>query len=67
MAKIVSPANKRRLAGIRARARQARILEAKRTGERVIPDKFLRQLAAFNLPPIKFVYDACLEKLMREA
>jgi len=63
----VSTAQRKRIAEIKARARQARMMEAKRTGERVIPDKFLRQLAAFNLPPIKFVYEACLEKLMRDA
>ena len=63
----VSTAQRKRIAEIKARARQARMMEAKRTGESVIPDKFLRQLAAFNLPPIKFVYEACLEKLMRDA
>jgi len=63
----VSAANKKRGAEMKAAARRGRMLKAKRDGERVIPDKFLRQLAAFNLPPIKFVYDACLEKLMREA
>ena len=66
MAKM-SAANKKRIAEIKARARQARMLEAKRTGERVIPDNILRKLAALNLPPNPFVYTACLEKLMRGA
>jgi len=58
--------NRARIAAVKAKATHARILQARRTKTPEIPDKFLRQLAAFNLPPIKFVYDACLEKLMRE-
>ena len=66
MAKM-SAENKKRIADMKAAIRRGKMLQAKRTGERAIPDKFLRQLAAFNLPPIKFVYEACLEKLMRDA
>jgi hypothetical protein len=51
----------------KARARQARMLQAKKTGERVIPDGILKKLAALNLPPNEFVYQACLEKLLRGA
>ena len=63
----MTAANRKRLEGIRAKATHARILRAKRAGERAIPDKILRQLAALNLPPNPFVYEACLEKLMRGA
>src|SRR5215470_3610 len=62
----MSAANRKRIAEMKAKVRRGRVLQAKRTKTPEIPDKFLRQLAAFNLPPIKFVYDACLEKLMRE-
>jgi len=65
MAKIMSAANRKRYEAIRARARQARMLEAKRTGERAIPDNILRKLAALNLPPNPWVYDVCLRELMR--
>ena len=63
----VSAANKKRIAELKAAARRGRMLQAKRNGERAIPDKILRQLAALNLPPNPFVYEACLEKLMRGA
>ena len=64
MAKM-SAANRKRIAEMKAAVRRGRMLQAKRTGERAIPDKILRQLAALNLPPNPFVYEACLEKLMR--
>ena len=60
-------ANRKRIAEMKAKARQAKMLQAKRTGERAIPDGILRKLAALNLPPNPFVYEACLEKLMRGA
>jgi len=64
MAKM-SAANKKRIAEMKAALRRGRMLKAKRDGERAIPDKILRQLASLNLPPNPFVYEACLEKLMR--
>jgi hypothetical protein len=51
----------------RVRARQARMLRAKKTGKPDIPDKIMKQLGALNLPPNPWVYEACLEKLMRGA
>jgi hypothetical protein len=45
----------------------ARMLQAKKTGTPEIPAKVLKQLASLNLPPIPFVYEACLEKLLRGA
>ena len=64
MAKM-SAANKKRIAEMKAKGRQARILQAKKTGERAIPDKVIRTLGSLGLPPIPWVYDACLDKLMR--
>ena len=66
MAKM-SLANRKRIAGIKAKARHAKMLQAKRTGERAIPDRILRQLAALNLPPNPWVYDVCLRELLRGA
>jgi len=63
----VSAANKKRLADLKAAARRGKMLQAKRNGERAIPDKILRQLAALNLPPNPWVYDVCLRELMRDA
>ena len=63
----MSAANKKRIAEMKEAVRRGRMLRAKRDGERVIPDKILKQLAALNLPPNPFVYTACLEKLMRGA
>ena len=61
----MSTANRKRLAGMKAKARQAKMLQAKRTGERAIPDGILRKLAALNLPPNPWVYDVCLRELLR--
>ena len=63
----VSAANKKRIAELKAAARRGRMLQAKRNGERAIPDKILRQLAALNLPPNPSVYDVCLRELLRDA
>ena len=63
----MSAANRKRIAEMKAVLRRGRMLKAKRDGERAIPDKILRQLASLNLPPNPFVYEACLEKLMRGA
>jgi len=60
-------AQRKHKAKLNAQARQQRILSAKRSGERVIPDKVIRTLGSLGLPPIPWVYDACLDKLMREA
>jgi len=47
-----------------ARARQT--LNLKRRGEPLIPESVLKKLAALNLPEAnQFVYQACLEKLLR--
>jgi hypothetical protein len=46
-------------------ARHARMLRAKKTGRPDIPNKVLKQLGALNLPPNPWVYEACLEKLLR--
>jgi hypothetical protein len=59
----VSAAQRKAISEQKARARQARMLQAKRDGKRDISDKILKQLAALNLPPNPFVYEACLEKL----
>jgi len=64
MAKM-SAANKKRIAEMKAALRRGRMLKAKRDGERAIPDKILRQLAALNLPPNPWVYDVCLRELLR--
>jgi len=47
--------------------RAQRMLNAKKNGKPAIPDKILRRLASLNLPPNEFVYQACLEKLLRGA
>ena len=36
-------------------------------GEKIVPDKILRQFAALNLPPIPWVYEVCLRELERNA
>jgi hypothetical protein len=66
MAKM-SAKNRARLAELKARSRQAHRLQAKRNGKPEIPDGILKKLAALNLPPNPFVYQACLEKLLRGA
>jgi len=63
----MSTANKKRIADMKAALRRGKMLKAKRDGERAIPDKILRQLAALNLPPNPWVYDVCLRELMRGA
>jgi len=52
---------------LKALARAKRLLNFKRKSEPVIPDRVLKQLAALNLPANEFVYQACLEKLLRGA
>ena len=64
MAKM-SAANRKRIAEMKAALRRGNMLKAKRDGERAIPDKILRQLAALNLPPNPWVYDVCLRELLR--
>jgi hypothetical protein len=48
-------------------ARHARMLRAKKTGTPEIPDKILKRLAALNLPKDPWVYQVCLDALMRGA
>ena len=63
----MSTANKKRIADMKAAIRRGKMLKAKRDGERAIPDKILKQLAALNLPPNPWVYDVCLRELLRSA
>jgi len=51
---------------LKAHMRQRRILNAKKTGKPEIPTKVLDRLASYNLPPSVFVYQAVLEKILRE-
>ena len=60
-----SAANKKRLADLKAAARRGHMLQAKKTGKPLIPDAVIKKLAALHLPANEFVYEACLEKLMR--
>jgi hypothetical protein len=48
---------------VRQAIRQARILNAKRTGKPYISDAILRALAAAGLPPEKQAYDLKLREL----
>jgi hypothetical protein len=48
---------------VRQAVRQARILNAKRTGKPYISDAILRALAAAGLPPEKQAYDLKLREL----
>ena len=47
------------------RHRVALVRELRRARKPLIPDSVLAKLAALNLPPNEFVYQACLEKLLR--
>jgi hypothetical protein len=49
----------------KAKARHARMLQAKKNGTPEIPAKVLKQLASLNLPPNPWVYSVCLDALMR--
>ena len=51
----------------KAEAREKRRLYFMKRGEKIVPDKILRQLAALNLPPIPWVYEVCLRELERNA
>jgi len=62
-----SAAQRKRIAELKVRARQQRILQAKRSGKPEIPDKILKKLAALNLPNNPWVYSVCLDALMRGA
>jgi len=61
----MSAANRKRIAQLKVRARQERLLNAKKKGERLIPDSVLKRLAALNLPPNEWVYQVCLRELLR--
>jgi len=63
----VSATQRKHIAELRVRARQQRILQAKRTGKPEIPDRILKKLAALNLPNNAWVYSVCLDALMRGA
>jgi hypothetical protein len=45
--------------------RQRQMLRLRQKGEKLIPNEILAKLAALNWPPNEFVYQACLEKLLR--
>ena len=47
------------------RHRMALVRELRRAREPLIPEAVLKKLAALNLPANEFVYQACLEKLLR--
>jgi len=51
----------------REMGRTQRMLNAKRTGTKVVPDKVLKKLASLGLPNNKWVYDVCLRELLRGA
>jgi hypothetical protein len=61
----ITAAQRKHIREQKSRARQGRILQAKRTGKKDIPDKVMKQLGSLGLPPNPFVYEAVLEKLMR--
>jgi hypothetical protein len=61
----VSAAQRKHIRDQKVRARHARMLQAKRTGKKDIPDKVMKQLGALGLPPIPWVYDVILRELMR--
>ena len=63
----VSATQRKHITELRAGARQERILQAKRSGKPEIPDKILKKLAALNLPNDRWVYQVCLDALMRGA
>jgi len=50
---------------MKAALRQKRSLAAKKNGQRMIPDRVLRKLAALNLPNNPWVYNVCLDALLR--
>ena len=62
-----SAANRKLIAEMKAKARRGRVLQAKKTKTPDIPDKILKQLASLNLPPNPWVYQVCLDALMRGA
>jgi len=68
MARVSRRANSAKQQGQRLRMimRQKRILNAKAKGEPLIPEAVIKKLAALHLPANEFVYEACLEKLMRD-
>jgi len=52
---------------LKAEMRAKRLLNLKRDGERLIPDKVLRTLASLNLPNNPWVYSVVLAALERES
>ena len=52
---------------MKAMMRQQRAFNLKAKREKLIPTNVLKRLASLNLPPNEFVYQACLEKLLRGA
>jgi hypothetical protein len=66
MAKVTR-AQRKHIREQNSRARQARMLAAKKTGRPEIPDKILKRLAALNLPKDPWVYSVVLDALLRGA
>jgi hypothetical protein len=59
--------NRARVAELKAQARRARMLQAKKTGKPDIPMEVLQKLASLRLPNNPWVYQVCLDALMRGA
>jgi len=62
-----SQKQKKHRAKLQAMARTQHMLALKKSGRQLIPNAVIKKLAALHLPANEFVYEACLEKLMREA
>jgi hypothetical protein len=58
---------KKQSARFAAMGRAKRLFNLKRHKGEMIPAEVLRKLASLNLPANEFVYQACLEKLLRGA
>ena len=64
----MSAANRKRISEMKAAARRGKMLQAKRTGERKIPDKVIRFVGSLGLPNNPWVYNVVLAAaLEREA
>jgi hypothetical protein len=61
----VSAKNRARIQELKARVRQGRMLQAKRGKPPDIPTEVLQKLASLRLPNNPWVYQVCLDALMR--
>jgi hypothetical protein len=64
MAKV-SAAQRKHIRQQKMKARHARMLQARRTGKADIPMEVLQKLASLRLPNNPWVYQVCLDALMR--